>query len=262
MVNQGEDIQNAALKYIKDDNKTTVFVIPGGKPDRPPSAYAEVRSMGGSAADKIVKPTSYRNHSDYPTLKGWKHPLSFERVPQKIKYPSSDFIHVENVPLFFLEDNELPFIDLVLRIKAGEVDVPDSKMGLSYLIDQILVRGGTKTRTPSELALALDENAIQLSVSIQEEDTVIRLSVMKDDWEKGLSLLKEVLLEPRFDSKVLKVIKAQRIMDLKRQGENAQAVSIREAKIWRFKGHPYGRDPLRAVETIPSISEKDLAEFA
>jgi len=84
---------------------------------------------------------------------------------------------------------------------------------------------------------------------------------MKADWEKGLSLLKEVLLQPRFDSKVLQVIKAQIVMGLKRQGENAQAVSMREAKIWRFKGHPYGRDPLLAVETIPSISEKDLAEF-
>ena len=256
-----EDIRDAARKYIKDDNKTTVFVIPGGKPDRPPEAYTEVRSLGGSAADKIVKPTSLENHSIYPTPAGWKHPLSFERIPQKIVYPESDLSRVENVPLFFLEDNELPFIDLALLVKAGEVDVPKSKTGLTHLVDQILVRGGTKTRTPSELALALDENAIHLSVSIREEDTVIRLSVMKADWEKGLSLLKEVLLQPRFDSKVLRVIKEQKVMDLKRQGENAQAVSMREAKIWRFKGHPYGRDPLLAVETIPSISEKDLAEF-
>ncbi|HIJ56107.1 MAG TPA: insulinase family protein [Deltaproteobacteria bacterium] len=256
-----EDIRDAAGKYIKDDNKTTVFVIPGGKPDRPPEAYTEVRSLGGSAADKIVKPTSFENHSIYPTPAGWKHPLSFERVPQKIVYPASDFSRVENVPLFFLADKELPFIDLALLVKAGEVDVPESKTGLTHLVDQILVRGGTKTRTPSELALALDENAIHLSVSIGEEDTVIRLSVMKADWEKGLSLLKEVLLQPRFDSKVLQVIKEQIVMDLKRQGEDAQAVSIREAKIWRFKGHPYGRDPLLAIETIPSISEKDLAEF-
>ena len=256
-----EDVRDAARKYIRDDNKTTVFVIPGGKPDRPPEAYTEVRSLGGSAADKIVKPTSLENHSIYPTPADWKHPLSFERIPQKIVYPESGFSRVENVPLFFLEDNELPFIDLALLVKAGEVDVPKSKAGLTHLIDQILVRGGTKTRTPSELALALDENAIHLSVSIREEDTVIRLSVMKADWEKGLSLLKEVLLQPRFDSKVLQVIKAQKVMDLKRQGENAQAVSIREAKIWRFKGHPYGRDPLLAVETIPSISEKDLVEF-
>ncbi len=256
-----EYVRDAARKYIRDDNKTTVFVIPGGKPDRPPEAYTEVRSLGGSAAEKIVKPTSLENHSIYPTPADWKHPLSFERIPQKIVYPESDFSRVENVPLFFLEDNELPFIDLALLVKAGEVDVPKSKTGLTHLVDQILVRGGTKTRTPSELALALDENAIHLSVSIREEDTVIRLSVMKADWEKGLSLLKEVLLQPRFDSKVLQVIKAQKVMGLKRQGENAQAVSMREAKIWRFKGHPYGRDPLLAVETIPSISEKDLAEF-
>ena len=256
-----EDIQTAARKYIKADNKTTVFVIPGGKPDRPPETYTEVRSLGGSAAEKIVRPISFDNHSIYPTPETWKHPLSFERIPQKLIYPTAGFSRVGNVPVFYLEDNELPFIDLTLLVKAGEVDVHGSKTGLTHLIDQILIRGGTQTRTPSEFALALDENAIQLSVSIREEDTVIRLSTMKADWETGLSLLKEVLLQPRFDSRVLEVLKAQEIMGLKRQGEDAQAVSLREAMIWRFKGHPYGRDPLLAVEAIPKISKKDLAEF-
>ena len=39
--------------------------------------------------------------------------------------------------------------------------------------------------------MVLDENAIRLSVSVNEEDTVLRLSTIKEDWEKGLSLLAE-----------------------------------------------------------------------
>ena len=35
----------------------------------------------------------------------------------------------------------------------------------------------------------------------------------------------------------------------------------RERQIWHFKGHPYGRDPLMGLQTIPAITRKDLKQF-
>jgi zinc protease len=43
-----EDVRRVAEKYIRPENQTTVFVIPGGKPELPPESYTEVRSVGGS----------------------------------------------------------------------------------------------------------------------------------------------------------------------------------------------------------------------
>jgi len=45
-----EDIRRAANKYIQTDNRTSVYVIPGGQPDHPPENYSEVRSITGSRA--------------------------------------------------------------------------------------------------------------------------------------------------------------------------------------------------------------------
>ena len=150
---------------------------------------------------------------------------------------------------------------MTILVKAGIVDVDKAKTGLAQILDQILIRGGTASYTPAELAMVLDENAVRISLSIREEDTAIHLSVMKNDWETGLNLLKEILTRPRFDPEVLNVVKAQTMTALKRQGEDAHAVSMREATIWRFKGHPYGRDPLSGLETIPTISTSDLKGF-
>ncbi|MBW1961321.1 MAG: insulinase family protein [Deltaproteobacteria bacterium] len=256
-----EDIQLVAKKYIQTHNKTSVYIIPGGKPDRPPEKYTEVRSIGSRGAEHLVKPAVFKNNSIYETPPGWKHPLSFERKPKIIQYPKADRIQIENVPVFFLPDTELPFIDLSILLKAGSVDVPESKTGLTDILDQLLVQGGTRTYSPQELAMVLDENAIKVSVSIHEEDTQIHLSVLKSDWQKGLGLLKEILIHPRLDHAILKVIKQQIITALKRQAEDAQRVAMREAEIWRFKGHPYGRDPLLGIQTIPGISEADLRGF-
>jgi zinc protease len=51
------------------------------------------------------------------------------------------------------------------------------------------------------------------------------------------------------------------LIGLRRQGGDAQTVSSREAKIWHFRGHPYGRDPLQGLKTIPTITPDDLKGF-
>jgi predicted Zn-dependent peptidase len=256
-----EDIRRVAEKYIRTENRTSVYVIPGGKTVGPTEQYTELRSITGSAAAKVIQTDTSTNNSTYPTPDGWKHPFSFERKPEKIEYTKADTASINNAKVFYLPDRELPLIDLTLLVKAGAVDINDDKIGLSGLISEVLIKGGTEKYSPPELAVVLDENAIRLSVSVREEETVIRLSVMKDEWDKGLALLEEVLTRPRFDPNVLNVIQQQAVIQLERQGGDAHTVSMREGLIWHFKGHPYGRDPLQGLKTIPKITREDLKGF-
>lgn len=256
-----EDIMAAANKYIRPENKTSVYIIPGGKPEHPPESYTEVRSITGGAAAKANLVHDDHNISNYPTPVGWKHPLSFHRQPEKIKYPEADVMEIAQARVFYLPDRELPLVDLALLMKAGSVDVDDSKVGLTALLNDSIIRGGTEAYSPPQLALVLDENAIQVSVTVGEEEAVIHLSVLKDDWQAGLNILQEILTRPGFDPRVFDIVKSQELTALKRQGGNARAVAAREREIWHFKGHPYGRDPLKALQTIPDISRDDLKQF-
>lgn len=255
------DIREAARKYVRKTNQTSVYIIPGGDPVHPPETYTELRSLSGAAASKATVPQNFENNSIYPTPSGWKHPLSFQRHPVKITYPKAQSERIGKTKVFYLPDRELPMIDLTILVKTGETDLPDAKTGLNKLLNSSLIRGGTLNYSPAELALALDENAIQLSVSVGQEDSVIHLSVIKDDWEKGLAILEEVLTRPAFDSKVLEVAKSQEIVALQRQSDSAQTAAMREGMIWHFKAHPYGRDPLLGLETIPKITSHDLKRF-
>jgi len=255
------DIQHVAQKYIQKNNKTSIYIIPGGTPDRPPEHYKEIRSLGGAAAARMIIPKTLNNRSIYPTPAGWKHPLAFERKPNKIEYPDAEKVRVGNTTVFYIHDDNLPLIDLTLLIKGGAVDVDETQTGLAELLNQSQIRGGTRKYPPSELSMVLDENAIRVSISVRKEETDIHLSVMKEDWDKGLMLLEDILTHPRFDPEILDVVKQQEIIALKRQGEDAQAVAMREGTIWQFKGHPYGRDPLLGIKTIPSITGDDLKKF-
>jgi predicted Zn-dependent peptidase len=256
-----ERIQAAAKKYVTAGNRTSVYVIPGGRAEQPPDNYTEVRSITGSAAAGAKLVHTDNNFSSYPTPANWKHPLSFHREPQKINYPRAETMEVAGAKVFYLPDRELPLVDLTLLVKAGSVDVDEFKSGLTALLNGSIIRGGTESYSPADLALVLDENAIQISLAVHEEETTIQLSVLKEEWQKGLDILQEILTRPGFDARVLDVVKKQELTALKRQGGNAQAVAAREREIWHFKGHPYGRDPLKALDTIPRISREDLKEF-
>ncbi len=256
-----EDIQRVANTYLGADNRTAVYILPGGEPEAPPQSYSEIRSLGGSAAVRTSKSTDFTNHSSYPTPAGWRHPLSFDRQPKKISYPAAERFKANRASVFFLPDDELPLIDLSIMIKAGEIDLDAGKTGLTDIINSALIRGGTARYTPAELAMALDENAIRLSVSIHDEEAAVNLSVIRDDWEKGLEILKDVLTAPRFDADVVDVAKNQALVALKRAGEDAQAVARREAMLWHFSGHPYGRDPQLGLKTIPNLTPQDLKKF-
>ena len=74
-------------------------------------------------------------------------------------------------------------------------------------------------------------------------------------------MLQAVLTRPGFDPGVLQVAKNQELVALKRQGGDAMSVAMRESKIWHFKDHPYGRDPLTGLQTIPDITAADLKQF-
>ena len=257
-----EDIRRVARQYGRTENKTTIFVIPGGAASRAPEAYAEVRSISGSAAaGRELYRGTLQNHSIHPTPAGWRHPLSFRRDPHRVRYPEAVQLAIGGARVFYLPDRELPLVDLTIYLKAGAVDLPDSAGGLTDLLESTIIRGGTEARTPGELARLLDDNAIRLGVDIGLEETAIKLSVMSSDWERGLDLLQEVLTRPRFDAKVLEVAKKQAMDHLSRQGEDAQAVAMREGLIAHFKGHPYGRDPLAALKTIPNLTREQLARF-
>lgn len=256
-----QDIRHAARKYLRNENQTTVFVIPGGEPDQAPEPYQEVRSLGIETASKLSTPDTFHNNSVYPTPEGWKHPLSFHREPRKIVYPKPRTAKLGDTPLFYLADRELPLIDVTLLIKAGEVDIKKDKTGLAAVLSDSFVRGGTQGYSPSELAQVMDENAIQISVFIGEEASTVHLSVMKGDWKKGLELLEEILARPAFNHNVLKAVKSQAMAALNRQGDNAHKVAMREGMIWHFEGHPYGRDPLLGLKTIPHITSDDLKSF-
>ncbi len=258
-----EDISEAAKRYIDRQKRVSVYVIPGkeGIAQIYSTPYVEER-MPPLRSLRIVEDVDLnRNRSIYPTPDGWRHPLSFERVPRKIEFPRPKVIHIHKVPIFYIKDNTQPIINLSLYFKAGEVDIPEGKAWLSMLFERTLIKGGTKRHGPEELLDLLDRNGIDLDITVGMEMTVLRITFLKEKWAEALSLLLEILSVPRFDSHIVKIEKGRIITNIKRQGDDPFALLRRESLSFHFRGHPYGRSPLKGLNTIPKIDRADIRDF-
>ena len=246
---------------MTEDNKTTVFVIPGGKPERPPEPYVEVRSISGASTRTDFTPKDFTNLSNYPTPPGWKHPLSFDRKPHKISYEKADFSTVEGVPVFYLPDKSFPLVDLTFLFKAGSVDLSDGNIGLTQVFNETLIQGGAGER----LSTGTRHD------SGRKRDPFVRLRKRGRHGPEAFSDQRGLgqgagLAPGRSDASEIRGTRRAGVQGatctaLKRQGEDARSVSRREVMTWHFKTHVYGRDPLGGLATIPGITREDLRDF-
>ncbi|MDO8493893.1 MAG: pitrilysin family protein [Deltaproteobacteria bacterium] len=162
--------------------------------------------------------------------------------------------------LFLLPDRTLPLFKASVFFKVGSAYEETKKTGLADLTASLLVRGGTKNKTPDQLDAYLDARALVLSEDVSKELTTISVEALGPQYEKTLHLLQEVLLSPRWDEEKLQFIKRQIDEGLRRDKDQPFAVlskAFRE-EIYGNK-HPWGRHVTK--QSIKKIKKEEIISF-
>lgn len=95
------------------------------------------------------------------------------------------------------KDNALPLTHISIAIPGGGVSDPDGKNGLTNILFKMLVRG-TKSKTKSQLDLALDDIGATVSSDTRAEFSTLEGTVLSSNLKAFLELLTEVLTQPSF----------------------------------------------------------------
>jgi zinc protease len=101
----------------------------------------------------------------------------------------------------------LPIVQLrvLVRVGSGHGPLP----GVATLTGDMLKDGGTRAMTSAELLRRIETLGSDLSVKTDFDSTVLSMAVTKDQLGEGLSLLSQVVREPRFDADELRKLKAR-----------------------------------------------------
>jgi zinc protease len=178
-----------------------------------------------------------------------------------IKMPKVEKATLPNgLRLFLVEDPEYPTIDIWAMVRTGSVFEPADKIGLAAITGQVLRTGGTATKTGDEIDKELETLAARVETGIGQTQGSLSVSCLKEDIDKALAILADVLMNPAFRQDKIDLAKLQARTQIARRNDDISSITRREfSKLIYGKDSPYARHTEYA--TIDAISRDDIVAF-
>lgn len=164
------------------------------------------------------------------------------------------------IPVIFEEQKSLPILNLQLVFQNSGYIQDGNKSGLVNLSSKLL-NEGTKKLGSTKFAELLDENAITINTSNGFETFVIELSSLKEESNKAISLLNDLLKSPNYSEDTLSKLKTLMVGSLKRKENDFDYVSQNQLKSILFKNTALENPSSGTIESISKIQLKDIEKF-
>ncbi|MBF0564672.1 MAG: insulinase family protein [Nitrospirae bacterium] len=162
--------------------------------------------------------------------------------------------------LLYSNRSNLPVVKVTVLIRASKMNETDQKAGLANITAAMLTEG-TRSRTSEQISGEIEFMGASLDAGIEADYTIVALSVLQKDVDKGFEILSDVILNPAFAESELKHKKALIKGSLKQSEEDpgyvAQKTFIRDL----YGDFPYGRLNEGNSVTIDAIKKEDLVKF-
>jgi zinc protease len=160
--------------------------------------------------------------------------------------------------LYIAEDRELPTFDIEVTVRTGSMYEPEEKNGLASMCGALLGKG-TTSMTSEEIDEYMAQIAGRLSTDIGFSSGSASLSVLKEDTDKGLKMLADVLMNPRFDEDEIRRCKERALQGLEHRYDRPGTLLSDVCGKLTYGEHPAGRVPSKSA--LESITRDDLVEF-
>ncbi|HEX5134792.1 MAG TPA: pitrilysin family protein, partial [Thermoanaerobaculia bacterium] len=187
--------------------------------------------------------------------------LTFPPLVYSPPAPANSRVKLASGPVaYVVPDRELPLVNVVVYVRAGQYLVPAGKEGLADLAGYLLARGGTKSKTAEELEERLAFLAAQLNSAVGETQGSVSLNLLSKDLDEGLSILREVLSAPRFQDDKIALRKQQMMQAMKQRNDESGAIEARERGFLSF-GEEFFANRYETAASVGSLSKADLETF-
>lgn len=179
------------------------------------------------------------------------------KSPAPFKFPAYKTITLPNgLEVLYAAHAAIPKIEIVLEFPAEMYFDPQDKSGLSYFVSQMVLEG-TKHYTKEQLIEELESNGIAIGV----DPGCITMTLLKEDLERALMLLQEVLCNATFPDDAIAKIREQLCSDIQQYWDDPSLFVSQLAREQVYHQHPYANNKYGTLQSINSITREDLVSF-
>jgi len=259
-----DDVMNVYNKYIKGKPCVITSFVPKGmvnvaannsvKADLKEENINEASQVeiNSDATDKFEKTTSSIDRTVEP--QSGTEPDAKTPVVWKVKL--SNGIEVAGI-----ENKELPLVNINISIDGG---IGNDKLELPGVasLTASMMQIGTKNKTPEMLEEAIELLGSSINFYAGKEEITVYSSTLSRNFDKTLSLIKEMILEPRWDSVEFKLAKTKNKNTIIQQNAQPRSVAyLQFNKLLYGDKNIYGFNTIGTPESIDKISIDDLKSF-
>jgi zinc protease len=258
------DIQRVYRTYIAGKPNISVSAVPRGQ--------AKLALTGATTATFPVEPIVQGAEAAVEASKG---AATYARTPSKIdrsKEPAAGPTPQVTLPTIWqasasdglalsgIEDRELPVATFELAIDGGQRFDDPAKPGAANLLARMMTRGTAK-RTAAELEAALQSLGATVTVTSDRERVRLRGTTLSRNFAETMALVREMLLEPRWDPNELALAKAAVTAEIADERANPQAIARKLTNAVTYKGSVIALDPKGTAASVAALSMDDLKQL-
>ena len=160
----------------------------------------------------------------------------------------------------YMPQHTLPLLSLRATLPGGLLTEPAGKTGLGRLAAHLLVKG-TRHRNAEKLASDVEQLGGALHSDAGNNSATLSLELLSPDWKPGINLFLEMLTETAPTESELQTEKRKQLSLIQAEDDYPMAAARDLVRAALYPGHPYGGKNLGTVESIDSITLKDIMAY-
>ena len=165
------------------------------------------------------------------------------------------------LPVWIVEQHEVPLVQVNLVVMAGANDDPAGKFGVSSLTSAMLDEGAG-TRNALDIADAVDVLGANLSTTSSFDASAVRLNVPVTQLAEALPIMADVALRPTFPQSELDRLRQERLTALiQARDDPASLVAPAFARAVFGNTHRYGTAAVGTTNTLKGFTVADLRAY-
>lgn len=155
-----------------------------------------------------------------------------------------------------------PLVTFRIQFRAGAIDDPAGKEGLTRLTASMLTDGGTRKHSYQEIVELLYPMAASIHATVDKEITTFYGTTHIENLDHYFELLGDMLLEPRFDERDFERVRTSQINYLSKtlRGADDEEFGKQSLGVMLYAGHPYGAPNAGVVSALEAITLDDVKQ--
>ncbi|HET7697948.1 MAG TPA: pitrilysin family protein [Vicinamibacterales bacterium] len=159
-----------------------------------------------------------------------------------------------------VEHHQVPLVSVLALVPAGASADPPDRPGLAAITGDMLDEG-SGDRSALDVHEALGRIGAQLELDVGHDATVLGLTTLERYLDRGLELVRDMLIRPRFEQREFDRVRDLRLNRLLQMKDMPPALADRAFTQLLYRHHPYGHLPIGSEGSLRALMIRDIAAF-